>query len=152
MTIFNTALPKGEISVMRTVRKRKASSVWLAGIKTADFRLLHLVDRSGRLLIGQRIVPLDDGVLLNQLEELAGKLGIEIRYGNIAVEKSHRTGGLCRFKGQYVLIIHSRLTVKEKIGVITKTLKGFEMDDLYVIPVIRELLDKSKESEREGNT
>ena len=95
---------------------------------------------------------MDDGVLLNQLEELAGKLGIEIRYGNIAVEESHRTGGLCRVNGQYVLIIHSRLTVKEKIGIIIKTLKGFEMDDVYVIPVIRELLDKFKEPEREGNT
>jgi hypothetical protein len=85
---------------------------------------------------------LDDGVLLNQLEELAGKLGIEIRYGNIPGEDSHRMGGLCRVQGKYVLIIHSRLTVKEKIGVITKTLKGFEMDDVFVIPVIRELLDK----------
>jgi len=88
---------------------------------------------------------------LHQLEELAGKLGIEIRYGNIAVEESHRTGGLCRFKGQYVLIIHSRLTVKEKIGMIVKNLKGFEMDDVYLIPVIRELLDQSKEPERKEN-
>jgi hypothetical protein len=94
---------------------------------------------------------LDDGVLLHQLEELAGKLGIEIRYGNIAVEESHRTGGLCRFKGQYVLIIHSRLTVKEKIGMIVKNLKGFEMDDVYLLPVIRELLDQSKEPERKEN-
>ncbi len=94
---------------------------------------------------------MDDGVLLHQLEELAGKLGIEIRYGNIAVEESHRTGGLCRFKGQYVLIIHSRLTVKEKIGMIVKNLKGFEMDDVYLIPVIRELLDQSKEPERKEN-
>ena len=100
----------------------------------------------------QRIFPLDDGVLLHQLEELAGKLGIKIRYGNIAIEESHRTGGLCRVKGQYVLIIHSRLTVKEKIGIITKTLKGFEMDDVYVIPVIRELLDKSGERIEGENT
>jgi hypothetical protein len=85
---------------------------------------------------------LDDGVLINQLEELAGKLGIEIRYGNIPGEESHRMGGLCRVNGKYVLIMHSRLTVKEKIGVITKTLKGFEMDDVFVIPFIRELLDK----------
>jgi hypothetical protein len=89
---------------------------------------------------------LDDGVLLNQLEELAGKVGIEIRYGNIPGEDSHRTGGLCRVKGKYVLIIHSRLTVKEKIRIIIKTLKGFEMGDVYVIPIIRELLDKSGES------
>ena len=86
---------------------------------------------------------MNDGVLLSQMEELAGKLGIEIRYGNIPGEDSHRTGGLCRVKGQYKLIIHSRLTVKEKIGVIIKNLKGFELDDVYVIPVIRELLDKS---------
>jgi len=86
---------------------------------------------------------LDDGVLLNQLEELAGKVGIEIRYGNIPGEDSHRTGGLCRVKGKYVLIIHFRLTAKERIGVIMKTLKRFEMGDVYVIPIIRELLEKS---------
>ena len=95
---------------------------------------------------------MDDGVLLNQMKELAGKLGIEIRYGNIAVEESHRTGGLCRVKGKYVLIMHSRLTVKEKIVVITKALKGFEMEDVYVIPVIRELLDKSGERIEGENT
>jgi len=100
--------------------------------------------------MGQRVFLLDDGVLLNQLEELAGKVGIEIRYGNIPGEDAHRAGGLCRVKGKYVLIIHSRLTVKEKIGVIIKTMKGFEMGDVFVIPIIRELLDKSGESlERE---
>jgi hypothetical protein len=91
----------------------------------------------------KKVFSLDDGTLLNQLEELAGKLGIEIRYGNIPGEESHRMGGLCRVKGQYKLIIHSKLTIKEKIGVIVKNLKGFEMDDVYVIPAIRELLDKS---------
>ncbi len=88
---------------------------------------------------------MDDGVLLSQLEELAGRLSIEIRYGIIPSEDSRRTGGLCRVNGKYVLIIHSRLTVKEKIGIFVKTLKGFEMGDVYVIPVIRELLDKSAE-------
>ena len=88
---------------------------------------------------------MDDGVLLKQMEELAGKLGIEIRYGNIAVEESHRMGGLCRVKGKYFLIMHFRLTAKEKIGVIIKTLKGFEIGDVYVRPVIRDLLDKSGE-------
>lgn len=88
---------------------------------------------------------MDDGTLLDQLEELAGKLGIEIRYGNIGVEDSRRMGGLCRVQGKYFLIMHSRLTVKEKIGVIVKTLKGFEIGDVFVRPVIRELLDKSWE-------
>ena len=86
---------------------------------------------------------MDDGTLLDQLEELAGKLGIEIRYGNIGMEESRRMGGLCRVQEKYILIMHSKLTVKEKIEVIAKTLKGFEIGDVYVKPVIRELLDKS---------
>jgi hypothetical protein len=83
---------------------------------------------------------LDNGVLLNQLEALAGQLGIEIRYGNIGVEESHRMGGLCRVKGEYVLIIHSRLNIREKIEIITKTLSKFDTDHLYVVPAIRKLL------------
>ena len=85
---------------------------------------------------------MDEGVLLNQLEDLAEKLGIKIRYGDIGVEESHRTGGLCRVKGQYILIIHSKLTVKEKIGIIIKSLNAFDMSNVYVIPVIREMLDR----------
>jgi hypothetical protein len=45
--------------------------------------------------------------------------------------------------------MHSRLTAKEKTGIIIKTLKGFEMGDVYVIPVIRELLNKSGERIKE---
>jgi hypothetical protein len=91
----------------------------------------------------------DNEVLLGQLEELCGRLEIEIRYGIIPGEDPHRSGGLCRVNGQYVLIMHSRSTVKEKIGFIIKTLKGFEMGDVYVIPVIRQLLDKY-EQKNEG--
>jgi hypothetical protein len=88
---------------------------------------------------------LDHETLLDELEELAGRLGIDIRYGNIGTEESRRMGGLCRVQGKPILFMHSRLTVKEKIGVITKTLKGFEIGDVYVKPVIRELLDISLE-------
>ena len=86
---------------------------------------------------------MDDGTLLDQMEELADRLGIDIRYGNIGVEESRRMGGLCRVQGKYFLIMHSCLTTKEKIRVIAKTLKGFEIGDVYVKPVIRELLDQS---------
>ena len=85
---------------------------------------------------------MDDGVLLNQLEELAEQLGIRIRYGNMPGEDPHHRSGLCRVKGQYQLFICSRSTVQEKIGVFVKTFKGFEMGDAAVPPAIRDLLDK----------
>ena len=87
---------------------------------------------------------MDDETLFNELAELAGKLGITIRYGNIGIEDSRHRGGLCRVEGKYVLIMHSRLTRRERIRVMTETLRGFEMGDLYLKPVIRELLDKAR--------
>jgi hypothetical protein len=94
-------------------------------------------------LIGQRILPLDDGVLLSQLEELAGKLEIKIRHENLNVEDSSSTGGLCRINNEYVLIVHSRLTMKEKIRVMIGALKGFDLSEIYVRPMIRGLLENN---------
>lgn len=93
----------------------------------------------------QKILPVNEQVLLNQLEELAEKLGIAIRYENINVEDSSGTGGLCRIKGEYVLIVHSRLTVKEKIQVMTKAFKGFDFSEIYVKPALRELFEEYDE-------
>ena len=83
-------------------------------------------------------------LLLSQLEELAGKLGIAIRYENVTTEESSGSGGLCRLKGEYVLIIHSQAAVEEKIRILLKALKPFPIGDIYVKPVIRELLEDPK--------
>ncbi len=84
-------------------------------------------------------------ILLIQLEELADKLGISVRDENINIEESSTNGGLCRVDGRYVLILHSRATVKEKIQVMIKALQQFDMSDIYVKPAIRELLEGSEE-------
>ena len=86
---------------------------------------------------------MNDEVLFNQLEELANTLGIAIRHENINVENLPGTGGLCRIKGEYVLILHSRLTVREKIRVLTGALRQFDLDEIYVKPALRALLEES---------
>jgi hypothetical protein len=86
-----------------------------------------------------------DEFLLDQLEALAHKLGIKVRYENINLEESPSPGGLCRLKGEYVLIIHTSIKVKEKIQVMAEVLKRFPLGDIYIRPVIRELLGESKD-------
>ncbi len=44
-----------------------------------------------------------------------------------------------------VLIIDSQATTKEKIGVAIEALKQFDLGDIHVMPVIRDLLERSKE-------
>ena len=86
---------------------------------------------------------MNDEALLNELEELAERMEIAVRYENITGEDSPGSGGLCRIQGQYVLIVHSRATVREKIRIITKALRQFDFSEIYMRPVLRELLERS---------
>jgi len=83
---------------------------------------------------------MDDDTALNQLEGLAEKLGIPIRY-EIIHDELTGLGGLCRIEGQHILIIHSKATVKDKIEIIAEALRRFDLSDIYLKPVLRELLD-----------
>lgn len=87
---------------------------------------------------------MEKALLLSQLEDLAGKLGIKIRYENVIVEESSASGGLCRLKGEYVLIIHFQASLEEKIRIILEALRPFPLGDIYIKPAIRELLEESK--------
>ena len=85
---------------------------------------------------------MDDHAALDQLEALAFRLGIQLRYEKIKDEDVTSSGGLCRFRGKDVLVIHSRATTKEKIKVLVEALKKYDLDDVYIRPAVRELLER----------
>ena len=84
---------------------------------------------------------MNENIILGQLEELAGKLGIQIRYEAIKREGLSGTGGLCRLKEEYVLIVNSSTTVKNKIRIFAGAVKRFDLDQVYIRPALREFLD-----------
>lgn len=79
---------------------------------------------------------MDDEVILNYLEELAEKLEILVRDENINLDDVSSSGGLCLVEGQYILILNSKTTVQEKIQVAIKALRQFDLNDVYVKPLI----------------
>jgi hypothetical protein len=85
-----------------------------------------------------------DELLLSQLEDLAYKLEIAIRHFKFIRAESSGPGGLCRIRGEYVLFVDSQATTKERIRVTIEALKQFDLGDIQVMPVIRELLERSK--------
>ncbi|HUS87975.1 MAG TPA: hypothetical protein VMW91_01165 [Desulfosporosinus sp.] len=87
---------------------------------------------------------MDDHTALSLLEELADKLGIPIRYEMIQDELTG-SGGLCRIEGKFILIISSKVIVKEKIQIMTEALSRFDLDDIYVRPALRELLEEHEQ-------
>jgi hypothetical protein len=86
-----------------------------------------------------------DELVLSQLEGLAHKLGIAIRHFKFIRDESSGPGGLCRIQGEYVLFLDSQATTKEKVSVTIQALKQFDLGDIHVLPVIRDLLEGSKE-------
>ena len=84
---------------------------------------------------------MDESIILSQLEELAEKLGIRVRYEVMKKEDLFNTGGLCRLKGEYVLIINSSALIKEKIQIFASAVKHFDLDRVYMPPALRKYLE-----------
>ncbi len=88
---------------------------------------------------------MDESTIIRQLEELAVKFGLQIRYEPIRIDDNLSTvpGGMCRLRGDNVLIINSNATVRDKINTLAEAVKNFDLDGVYILPVIRELLEKA---------
>jgi hypothetical protein len=78
---------------------------------------------------------------LEQLEEAAQSLGIEIRYEPFKGENSLAPGGLCRLKGEYLLILNSRSVLSERINAIASAISRFDLSATYLRPELREFLE-----------
>ncbi len=96
---------------------------------------------------------MDEGAIIIQLEELAEKFGVQVRYEAIRQDEdlTFVVGGFCLFKGEYVLIINPKASGKDKIWNLAVALKHFDLDQIYIQPVIREILDRIPEQKPFGN-
>ena len=90
---------------------------------------------------------MDEYAIIDQLEELAERFGIQIRCEAIKQDEDlvNVVGGLCLLRGEYVLIINSKATTMDRIKTLATALKHFDLDQIYLRPVLRELLDKIPE-------
>ena len=80
------------------------------------------------------------------LEALLEKLHIGIRYENLADRDGELSlrGGMCRLRGTRVIIIDIRLSPRKRCEMMIDALKGIDMSDVFVPPVLRQLIDDSK--------
>ncbi|MGD2125060.1 MAG: hypothetical protein PVG99_03210 [Desulfobacteraceae bacterium] len=84
---------------------------------------------------------MDEQTILAQLEELARSLSVEVRYETLKREGFLSTGGLCKLKGQHLLIINAKATDKDKIEALAMALNRFDLSQVYLRPGLREFLD-----------
>ncbi len=84
---------------------------------------------------------LEEQKRLEMLEEAAQALGIEIRYETFKGENSMAPGGLCRLKGNYLLILNARSGTSDRINAIATAINRFDLSTTYLRPGLREFLE-----------
>ena len=71
--------------------------------------------------------------LLQELENIAAKLDISVRY-----ENGDFAGGLCRVKEENVLIINKKNSPQKKITILARELSSVDLSTIYILPQLRE--------------
>lgn len=75
--------------------------------------------------------------MLAELEEVASRLGYTVRY-----EKGNFQGGYCILKESRLLVVNSRNEIERRIIIVAKSLKQIGVDDIFVKPNVREIIEK----------
>ena len=93
---------------------------------------------------------MDEDTVIEQLEELIKSFGVHIHHEAIKQDEDsiNIVGGLCLLKGEYVLIINSKAAIRDKIRALGIALKHFDHENIYMLPILRELLERIPEEER----
>lgn len=82
--------------------------------------------------------------LYRHLKELAEKMGIAFHEKNIRVPGLNVKSGLCRIEERWHFIMDKNLKTKEKTETLAQALSEFPLEDVYVIPGLREYIEKNK--------
>ena len=90
---------------------------------------------------------MDERSLLGQLEELARGLGIEVRYEILKREGASTQGGLCRLKGQYLLLVNSKAPNRDKIDALALAVNRFDLSHVFMKPGLRDFLSRFAKEE-----
>ena len=83
--------------------------------------------------------------LYNELKAVAEKLGITVKEHNLRNAGLHVSSGLCRVKDEDIFVMDKRLPIREKTENLAECLGRQNLDNVYIVPAIREMLDKYKE-------
>ena len=80
-------------------------------------------------------------LLLDQLEEVASGIGIEVREERLVREVGYTVhSGPCRVKGRDVVLLDSNADLSELIDAMLDFLASRDLDGVYIEPQLREMI------------
>lgn len=84
-----------------------------------------------------------EGVLA-ELEALAARLGVPVRSEPFGRGLLEGRGGLCRVKGQALIVMDASLRVPDRIAVLAGALAQLDLAGLQIAPAVRERIEAAR--------
>jgi hypothetical protein len=78
--------------------------------------------------------------LTEALESAASQLGVKVKYEALAPGTVSGSGGLCKVRGEWWVIIDKKATPSERATVLIEALTTFDTEALSLPPKVRETL------------
>lgn len=83
-------------------------------------------------------------VLLQELKDLAERLGITVSEQNFRKTGIRVQSGFCKVKNQDHCIIDKHLKISKKMDALGECINLFDHESIYVVPAVREYLNQFK--------
>ncbi len=80
--------------------------------------------------------------IYSKLKEIAGQIDVKVEEKNLQIPGLRVKSGLCIIEGKKVFIMDKHKKLKEKIEIIATCIGFLENEDIYIVPAIRELINK----------
>ena len=78
---------------------------------------------------------------IEDLKSVTEKLAIEIEITDLNDQEFQIQSGYCKMNGKDLILLDKNLSLQEQAEVILKTLKNFDLENIYVASWIREHLE-----------
>ena len=78
---------------------------------------------------------------IEDLKSVTGKLAIEIEITDLNDQEFQIQSGYCKMNGKDLILLDKNLSLQEQAEIILKTLKNFDLENIYVASWIREYLE-----------
>ena len=79
---------------------------------------------------------------LDDIENCAKKLSIEIIYRDLTDMEFSFQSGYCKINGSQKIILDKKLSIEEQINIILQGFKSLDLNGFFISPWIRDRLEK----------
>ena len=84
---------------------------------------------------------MNDISLLEHLEDIAHRLGVELRYENLAQGVVRSEGGYCKVAGKPLILINRKDSRQQQIRTLCRSLNKLDLQGIFIPPAVRRVIE-----------